>query len=167
MCVSLPVFAQSTDDSNDQPQEPAQGGDFSLNPQPEKLPKNVILVKGAVPSASDSSTPVPEGGSINEKVYVNRYFGFSYPLPADWRQKYSGPPPSDSGYYVLAQVEPTKTFKGPNHGTILISAQDMFFTLAPAHNMPELVKFKKDRLGADYKLERQPEAVKIAGRPFL
>jgi hypothetical protein len=167
LCISLTASAQSTEDTNDQPQQPSQGGDFSLNPQPEKLPKNVILVKGAVASASDSSIPLPESGSVSEKIYVNRYFGFSYPLPTDWRQKYAGPPPSDSGYYVLAQIEPTKAFKGPNHGSILISAQDMFFTLAPVRNMPELVKFKKDRLNADYKIERQPDVVKIAGRPFI
>ncbi|HZU31841.1 MAG TPA: hypothetical protein VFB79_12045 [Candidatus Angelobacter sp.] len=167
LCIPFIASAQSTDQPNDQPQPPQQGGDFSFTTEPQKLPTNVILVKGAVASASDASTPLPEGGTISEKVYVNRYFDFSYPLPADWHQKYAGPPPSDSGYYVLAQIEPTKAFKGPNRGSILISAQDMFFTLAPAHNAPELVKFKKERLGADYKLERQPEAVKIAGRPFI
>src|SRR6202000_267600 len=75
--------------------------------------------------------------------------------------------PSDSGYYVLAQIEPAKNFVGPNRGSILISAQDMFFGLAPAKNLVEVVEFKKARLGSDYKLERQPDVVKIAGRPFI
>jgi hypothetical protein len=161
----MSASAQTGNDSDEQSQTP-QGGDFSNNPAPLKVPSG-ILVKGAMPAASDFSTPIPEGGTVTEKVYNNNYFGFSYPLPADWRQKYAGPPPSDSGYYVLAQIEPAKTFTGPNRGSILISAQDMFFTLAPAKNLVEAVEFKKNRLSADYKLERPPDVVKIAGRPFI
>src|SRR5437762_13937895 len=41
---------------------PQSGGDFSNNPQPNALPSDVIVVKGAWSSASDSVTPVPEGG---------------------------------------------------------------------------------------------------------
>lgn len=160
----LPASAQ-TGGAADQPEIP-QGGDFSINPNPQKVPSG-ILVKGAMPDASDSSTPIPEGGTVTEKVYNNSYFGFSYPLPADWRQKFAGPPPSDSGYYVLAQIEPAKSFTGPNRGSILISAQDLFFSLSPARNMIDLVEYKKSRLSSDYKLERQPDVVKIAGRPFI
>jgi hypothetical protein len=165
LCFCISASAQTGSDSDQQPQTP-QGGDFSSNPAPLKVPSG-ILVKGAMPEASDSSTPIPEGGTVTEKVYNNNYFGFSYPLPADWRQKYAGPPPSDSGYYVLAQIEPAKTFTGPNRGSILISAQDLFFTLAPAKNVVEVVEYKKSRLSADYKLERPPDVVKIAGRPFV
>jgi hypothetical protein len=164
LCFSVISSAQ-TDGDPAQPETP-QGGDFSSNPNPQKVPSG-ILVKGAMPGASDSSTPVPEAGVVNEKVYNNNYFGFSYPLPADWRQKFAGPPPSDSGYYVLAQIEPAKAFAGPNRGSILISAQDLFFTLAPAKNVVELVQYKKSRLSSDYKLERQPDVVKIAGRAFI
>jgi Gram-negative bacterial TonB protein C-terminal len=164
LCVYLPASAQTGGDT-DQPQIP-QGGDFSINPNPEKVPSG-ILVKGAMPDASDSSTPIPEGGTVTEKVYNNSYFGFSYPLPADWRQKFAGPPPSDSGYYVLAQIEPAKSFTAPNRGSILISAQDLFFSLSPARNVIDLVEYKKSRLSSDYKLERQPDVVKIAGRPFI
>ena len=160
----LPASAQ-TGGAADQPEIP-QGGDFSINPNPQKVPSG-ILVKGAMPDASDSSTPIPEGGTVTEKVYNNSYFGFSYPLPADWRQKFAGPPPSDSGYYVLAQIEPAKSFTGPNRGSILISAQDLFFGLSPARNVIDLVEYKKSRLSSDYKLERQPDVVKIAGRPFI
>lgn len=165
LCFCLSASAQTGGDTDQQPQTP-QGGDFSSNPAPLKIPSG-ILVKGAMPEASDSSTPIPEGGTVTEKVYNNNYFGFSYPLPADWRQKYAGPPPSDSGYYVLAQIEPAKTFTGPNRGSILISAQDLFFTLAPAKNVVEVVEYKKSRLSADYKLERPPDVVKMAGRPFV
>lgn len=165
LCVSTAASGQDSGVS-DSPEIP-QGGDFSSNPNPQRLPTDIILVKGAVPDATDSSTPVPEGGIITEKIYTNGYFGFSYPLPADWHQKYAGPPPSDSGYYVLTQLEPTKAFKGPNRGSILISAQDMFFTLEPATGALELVKLKKEKLGINYKLERQPAMVTIASRSFI
>jgi hypothetical protein len=75
-------------------------GSSDQHPQ-KKVPEHVILVKGAWSSANDS-TPVPEGGSIDHNVYRNQYFGISYPLPPDWIQKYAGPPPSDSGSYVLS-----------------------------------------------------------------
>jgi hypothetical protein len=166
LTLSFCLSASAQIGDADQQSQPPQGGDFSNNPVPLKVPSG-ILVKGAMPEASDASTPIPEGGTVTDKVYNNNYFGFSYPLPADWRQKYAGPPPSDSGYYVLAQIEPAKTFTGPNRGSILISAQDMFFTLAPAKNLVEAVEFKKSRLSADYKLERPPDVVKIAGRPFI
>ncbi len=130
------------------------------------LPTDVILVKGAVPSASDGSTPVPESGSITNKLYSNPYFGLTFPLPAEWYQKYYGPPPSDSGLYVLTQLEPTNAFKGPNRGTILITAQDLFFSYIPAKNALEMVNAKRGNLGNDYKLERQPTEVSIAGRQF-
>jgi hypothetical protein len=143
------------------------GGDSSRNVQPRtKVPAGVILVKGAWSSASDSVTPLPEGGSIVNNVYTNKYFGLSYPLPADWFQKFKGPPPSDSGRYVLAQIVPADTYKGPARGNILITAQDMFFTPLPAANALELVKYKKDTLPADYRMEPQPTDGKIAGRAF-
>lgn len=161
--VSLLAMAQNGDSAG----APPQGGDFSSNPQAIKVPANRILVKGAVASASDSSTPLPEGGRIAQKIYTNPYFGMSYPLPADWHQKYVGPPPSDSGYYVLTQIEPARTFKGPDRGTILISAQDLFFGLTTSRTASELVQFKLARLSADYKVERQPSEVKIANHTFV
>jgi len=45
---------------------PQSGGDFSNNPEAKKLPTESILVKGAWSSASDSATPVPEGGRVIE-----------------------------------------------------------------------------------------------------
>ncbi len=162
----ISAFAVAQDESpKDVP--PPQGGDFSSNPEAKKVPQDVILVKGAVPSASDSATPLPEGGAITEKIYTNAYFGMAYALPAGWRQKFLGPPPSDSGYFVLTQIEPGKNFKGPDSGTILISAQDMFFNLSPATTALELINFRKSRLLTDYKVERLPTEVKIANRSFV
>src|SRR6202011_1979213 len=99
----------------------------------QKLPENTILIKGAEPSASDSKTPLPEARKVANNVYENRYFGVSYRLPDDWSEPFSGPPPSDSGGYVLANFVPSKTFKSPNKGTILVTAQDLFFSRHPAH----------------------------------
>ena len=53
------------------PQNTTQnGGDFSSNTHPAtKVPEGVILVKGAWSSASDSVTPVPEGGSDFQQCF--------------------------------------------------------------------------------------------------
>ena len=146
---------------------PKNGGDFSNTIQPgAKVPKGVILVKGAWSSASDSVTPVPEGGTVANNIFSDQYFGITYPVPPDWAERYKGPPPSDSGRYVLAQIRPTEAFKGPARGTILITAQDMFFNPLPAANSLELVNYSKDHLQADYKVEMPPTPTKIADRSF-
>src|SRR5882762_3039489 len=149
-------------------QDAAQSaGDSSTNPQAIKVPTDVILVKGAWSSASDSVTPLPEGGTLATNVYSNQYFGLTYNLPPDWTEKYSGPPPSDSGYYVLAQLRPADTFKGTSRSNILIAAQDMFFTLTPAKNALELTNYTKDNLIPDYKVEQPPTEVRIANHSFV
>jgi|SRR5215469_366882 len=146
---------------------PQDGGDFSSSSQAKKLSTDVILVKGAWPSASDFATPLPEGGKITNGAYKNQYFGLTYPLTPDWTEKYSGPPPSDSGYYVLAQIRPADKFKGSSKGSILIAAQDMFFTLAPAGNALELINYTKEGLSTDYKVEQPPTLVRIANHSFV
>jgi hypothetical protein len=132
----------------------------------QKLPANTILIKGAVPSASDSTTPLPEGGKLADDVYEDRYFGFSYHLPTNWSEPYSGPPPSDSGSYVLAEFVPSNTFKGPIRGTILITAQDLFFSLTPVHSTKEMIKYSSDHLESYYTIEHPPSELTIAGRSF-
>jgi hypothetical protein len=170
---SLVVFALSLSllgwGQSAQPQStPKNGGDFSDNTQPvTKVPTGVILVKGAWSSASDSVTPVPEGGNLTNNVFRDQYFGMTYSLPKDWEEKYKGPPPSDSGRYVLAQLRPAETFKGPARGSVLITADDLFFTTLPAANALELINYSKDNLQADYKLELSPTPTRIGGRPFM
>jgi hypothetical protein len=145
---------------------PPTGGDFAPNPKVlNKVPQGVILVKGAWSSASDSVTPIPEGGSVANSVFNDQYFGMSYELPPDWEEKYKGPPPSDSGRYVLAQLRPVDSFKGAR-ATLLITAQDMFFTPLAAKNALELINYSKDHLQADYKVEMRPTPTTIAGRKF-
>jgi hypothetical protein len=149
------------------PNTPRNGGDFSDNIQPgNKVPSGVILVKGAWSSASDSVTPVPEGGTVTNNIFSNQYFGMSYPVPPDFEEKYKGPPPSDSGRYVLLQLRPADTFKGPARGQVLVTAQDMFFSPFPAANALDLVNYSKDHLQADYKVEVPPTKTTVAGHPF-
>ena len=148
-------------------QAPENGGDFSSNTQPlTKVPEGVILMKGAWSSASDSVTPLPEGGRVTDKVFADPYFGIRYALPSGWTQKFEGPPPSDSGRYVLAQIRPEDGYKGTTRGSILITAQDMFFTPLPASNALQLASYRTRNLWADYKLEEPLTPTKIAGRPF-
>ncbi len=146
---------------------PQSGGDFSNNAQPNALPSGVILLKGAWSSASDSVTPLPEGGRVAGSVYSSQYLGLTYALSRDWTEKYNGPPPSDNGYYVLAQIRPAEKFKGTSRGTILIAAQDLFFTPTPARNALELTNYSKDALSLDYKVEQPPALVRIGNHSFV
>jgi hypothetical protein len=133
---------------------------------PKKVPTEAILVKGAWSSASDSVTPVPEAATVSNGVFNDSYFGITYSLPQGWTQEYEGPPPSESGRYVLAQIGPPETESGPASASMLITAQDMFFTLLPATNALELTAYTKDHLQADYKVETAPRLTKIADRSF-
>jgi len=130
------------------------------------VPKGVILVKGSWWSASDSVTPLPETGKIVDNVYRNAYFGINWTLPKDWTQQYEGPPPSDMGRYVLAEIVPASTYAGPSRGSVLITADDLFFTPFPVTRGEELVDFSKDNLLDVYKLEQPPTQVTIGGRSF-
>ncbi len=142
-------------------------GVASSSDPPGKVPAGVILVKGAWSSASDSVTLLPEGGTVTRREYNSPYFHLSYPIAAGWIQQYEGPPPSDNGYYVLAQIQPRDTPQSASRGTVLIAAQDMFFTAAPAKNALELVSYTGSHLRADYIVERQPAEVRIAGHSFV
>jgi hypothetical protein len=145
----------------------AQGPLPQQGPVLQRVPENVILVKGAWSSASDTVTPLPEGGKVSTASYDNPYFGLTVPLPAGWIQKYEGPPPSDSGYYVLAQLRPADPSHEKARGTLLVAAQDMFFTTTHAAGPLELINYTRDHLQADYRIERPPSNVTIAGRDFV
>ncbi len=146
-------------------QSPTQNGQ---QPSPvQRVPSGVILVKGAWASASDTVTPLPEGGEVTHNVYQNSYFRLSYSLARDWVKKYDGPPPSDSGYYVLAQVEPGDTFKGAVRGSIMITAADLFFTPTGATSALQLITSTRDNLRADYKVSRAPTQITLGGHSFV
>ena len=124
------------------------GSSPSPNP-PAKVPAGVILVKGAWSSASDSTTPVPEAATVTSHDFHSPYFHLSYALAAGWAQKFAGPPPSDRGYYVLAQLQPVEAANGAIRGSVLITAQDMFFAPIRANNALELVSYTGSHLRAD------------------
>ena len=123
-----------------------------------------ILVKGAVPSASDASTPVPEEGRIGEGRYRNAYFGLTYPVPAGWIEQPAGPPPSEAGSYVLTQFALVDGERVKAH--VLVSAQDLFFVPFEAAGAKDLVARTRTMVEERYELEEGPEQVTIAGRTF-
>jgi hypothetical protein len=135
-------------------------------PSITKVPAETILVKGASASASDSVTPVPEAATVAQGLFSDPYFGISYTLPGDWTQDYEGPPPSESGRYVLAQIGPPSPEDGPASASMLIMAQDMFFSPMPANNALELMEYTKGHLQPDYKVATAPTLIKVADRSF-
>lgn len=128
--------------------------------KPGALPTGVILVKGAVPSASDRTTAVPEDGSVTESSYRNRYFGMNWPLPGGWAEQVKGPPPSDSGMYVLAELA------AQGQGTILVSAQDLFFGMLPAGSPMEMIAYTRAHLQPYYEVERAPAEMTLGNHRF-
>ncbi|HEY6251548.1 MAG TPA: hypothetical protein VI685_16435 [Candidatus Angelobacter sp.] len=160
---------QPVPQSASQPGPIRSGGDFSnvTNPDPKTVvPKDIIIAKGAWASASDSTTPVPEGGAVTSNVFTDRYFGITYALPPDWIQNYTPPPPTDTGSYVLAQISRTNNYKGEARGSIMFAAQDMFFTPVPAVNARQLVNYSKNHLPDYYQVELKPSQTTIGGHPF-
>jgi hypothetical protein len=131
-----------------------------------RVPSGVILIKGAWSSASDSSTPTPEDVKVANDIFEDRYFDLRYALPRGWTEKYQGPPPSDSGRYVLAEFSPAGPTRSLRRGSILITAEDMFFTALPVTNAREFINYTRDHLEQDYKVERAPEQHWMNGRSF-
>ncbi|MGZ4841507.1 MAG: energy transducer TonB [Candidatus Angelobacter sp.] len=168
---------QNAPSQNSQPVSSANGGDFSTvtHPKPEEIvPKDTIIVKGAWSSASDSTTPLPETAALTNNVFTDQYFGISYPLPPGWMQKFTPPPPSVTGAYVLAQLGRSGSFqlgqsdssKGETTGSIMFTAQDMFFTPLPVANARQFVNYSKNHLPEYYQVELKPTQTTIGGQSF-
>src|SRR3954451_14400971 len=114
------------------------------------LPKNVILIKGATPAASDSLTPVPEQGTVSAGRYRNAYFGLTYPLPAGWKEQPAGPPPSDTGVYVLGQFALYDNDPQQLKAHVLVTAQDLFFDAADATGAKDVLASIRSELPSRY-----------------
>ena len=143
------------------------GGDFSDQAHPiTKVPPNTLIVKGAWTSSSDSVVPDPEGGTLTGDMYANGYFGLDFTVPANWTKMYDGPPPSDSGYYSLLQLTPAENARAVT-GSVLITAQDLFFAPSGATSTEQLIRFARDHLQSDYQVEREPAQIQLAGRSFF
>jgi hypothetical protein len=131
-----------------------------------RVPTGVILAKGAWSSASDAKAPLPEESTINNGVFVSSYFGISYPLPEGWAQRYYGPPPSEGGRYVLAEISHLGERKNEERGNLLITADDLFFTQAPVENAGELIDYMASHLRENYRIELPATDIEHAGHSF-
>src|SRR5436305_14737172 len=109
-----------------------------------------MLGKATGSRASEQTTPMPESWQVTNVDYDNPYFQLTLPLPRDWVKKYDGPPPSDTGYYVLAQLEPRDMVEGTIRGSMMISAADLFFSPTRANDALQFVKFARNHLQGDY-----------------
>jgi hypothetical protein len=130
------------------------------------LPKNQILVKGAVPASSDDTVQVPESGAIAASTYRNPYFGLVYAAPAGWQQQADGPRPSDTGSYVLAQFAIYDAKHERMRANVLLTAQDLFFTPVAVTSGPELLDALRKSLSPNFAVDPGPTELTIAGRHF-
>jgi hypothetical protein len=162
LCLqSSSIWGQVATSPNDK-----QGGSntASTPPRMTRVPSDVILVKGAWHSSSDSTTPLPEDSRVRDGAFQSQYFGVSLPLRPGWTQKYDVAPPSDSGQYTLAQLA-SPEHDGVN-GTFSIGAQDLFFARLPVTNSIDVVNYATSHLPSYYKLEVAPTETRIRDRPF-
>jgi hypothetical protein len=68
---------------------------------------------------------------VANDAFRDQYFAITYALP-EIGLRIQRAAFLSSGHYVLAQLSPADIFKGAARGSILITAQDMFFTPVPA-----------------------------------
>jgi hypothetical protein len=125
----------------------------------------VFFASSAAAAANlKSDYPVPEDGAIKNAVYINEYFGLRYPLPANWTEDLAGPEPSVNGYYSLVSLKPADTLGA----TILIAAQDNFFSAQPASSAMEFLTQTKQALDSSNSMSvlAGPSELKIDGRSF-
>jgi hypothetical protein len=107
----------------------------------------------------------PESGAVVGDIYTNAYFGLSLPLPPGWTEGLAGPPPSDRGLYVLAAIDGTNV----SSATILIVAQDQFFSAKPLSNVANAAADFRDAMAGtpDLTVDRTPAHITIGGHDFL
>jgi hypothetical protein len=107
----------------------------------------------------------PESGAVVGDIYTNAYFQLSLPLPPGWAEGLAGPPPSGRGLYVLAAMDGTKA----NRTTMLIVAQDQFFSAKPLANVGAAATDLRDAMASipDLSIDRTPAEVMIGGHDFL
>lgn len=122
----------------------------------------LILFPQMVRGGTSKDFPEPEDGAIRKGIYANQYFGLQYPLPAGWTEDLKGPEPSVTGYYSLAALKP----EASANATMLIAAQDEFFSPQPSHGAMDFLTQMKQNLDPSLSVTLAPEAVEIAGHPF-
>jgi hypothetical protein len=117
---------------------------------------------GSVSFAHGPAMLNPDVGEVVHGSYTNAYFDLSYPLPKQWTAGLAGPGPSDTGYYVLGTLIPA----GDLDGTILISAQDTFFTHKEYSDVAAAATDFRQAMSrvAAMTIDREPSEVKVGGR---
>jgi hypothetical protein len=123
------------------------------------------LAQSGAQSPRDRSLPDPENGSVAGGIYINPYFGLSYRLPVGWTEGLKGPPPSNSGYYVLASLDG----EGEGRPSLLIVAQDEFFGVKSSASLGDIAKDERDAEAKvpNVTIDREPSTVMLAHRPFM
>ena len=124
------------------------------------------VLHGAMPSSRDArivQSANPEDGKVIGGVFVSDYFNLSYRLSDELTEGLAGPPPSQSGYYVLGTWTPKRDFAG----TVLVVAQDMFFAPAPSDDVKNVVaEFRQVMSAVDgMTIDREPAPVSVGGHP--
>ena len=124
------------------------------------------VLHGAMPSSRDArlvQSANPEDGKVIGGVFVSDYFNLSYRLSDELTEGLAGPPPSQSGYYVLGTWTPKRDFAG----MVLVVAQDMFFAPAPSDDVKNVVaEFRQVMSAVDgMTIDREPVPVSVGGYP--
>jgi hypothetical protein len=118
----------------------------------------------AAPPDSPRASAVanPEDAGIAGGDFHSGYFGLTLPLPRGWVAGPAGPPPSQSGEYVLGTLVP----EGESTGTVVITAQDLFFTEAPYEDAAAMIaQFRKSVAEIPgMQIDREPLEMTIGGR---
>jgi hypothetical protein len=109
-----------------------------------------------------SATANPEDARIADGTFRSGYFGLALPLPRGWIAGPAGPPPSLFGDYVLG----TLLAEGRNTGTVVITAQDIFFAHTPYKSAAAMIAdFRKSAAEIPgMKIDREPSEGRIGGR---
>jgi hypothetical protein len=112
--------------------------------------------------AAAAALPSPEDGTVVDDAYTSEYFGLTYPLIPGWTVGASSPPPSQFGDYVLTTLIP----EGELTGTIVITAQDMFFAARQYKDAAAMAGYFRRTMSeiSGMTIYREPAEERIAGR---
>jgi hypothetical protein len=104
----------------------------------------------------------PEDAAIGDGAFRSGYFGLTLPLPRGWGAGPAGPPPSQFGEYVLGTLVPD----GESTGTVVITAQDLFFADPPYEDAVAMIAhFRKAAAQIPgMQIDREPSEVRVGGR---
>lgn len=119
----------------------------------------------AQPSATALVDPDPEDGSVSGAFYRNPYFGLSVSLPTGWSEGLAGPPPSNLGTYVLTALDGTTV----DAATMLIVAQDLFFSAKPFANAADMAADFREAIAAmpEMTIDNGPASTTVANEAML